>query len=78
MEDFVASEISSVCAMGAVYEPATKGGEDVVRGSLLNLLGGAAKAPGAGRERKQNVVVWRATDRAPKYGVGQHKTKRVK
>ena len=65
--------------MGAVYEPATKSEEDVVRGSLLNLLRGAAKAPGAGRERKQNVVVWRARECAPKYGrVGQHKTERVK
>ena len=59
MEGSVPSEISSASVTGAVNEPATEGGEDIVPGTLLTLLGGSNKQCwGVGREHKQSDVVW--------------------
>ena len=54
-------------------EPTTEGGGGSVLGAFYSLLGGSnGEGWGAGRARKQSQVVWRATERAPEYGVGQY------
>ena len=80
MDGVVLSVISSppATSTSAVNESATEGGEGIVLGAFFSLLGGSnIDGWGAGRERKQSDDVWRATERAPEYGVGQYITERV-
>ena len=80
MDGIVLSEISSppATSTSAVNEPTTKREEGSVLGAFFSLLRGSNREGwGAGRERKQSDDVWRATERAPEYGVGQYITERV-
>ena len=75
MDGVVLSEISSppATSTSAVNESATEGGEGIVLGAFFSLLRGSNREVwGAGRDRKQSDAGWRATERAPEYGVGQY------